>query len=109
MSRRQFEKPQNYPLSEAETQRRISNLIELGYIERASDVPHGAIPADTAIPAKTYYSLPVPFYAEEVYCCRDCGKKVVWTAFEKYQYYEVEKGNMYAKRVRCDSCHHKST
>lgn len=109
MPRRTAQKPQECPLSEAETQRRIKNLIALGYIKRASDLPNGAIPADTTIPANAYYSLPVPFYAEDVYCCRDCGKKVVWTALEKYQYYEVEKGDIYAKRVRCDACYHKST
>jgi Probable zinc-ribbon domain len=109
MSRRRSEKPQNYPLSEAEKQRRVRNLIALGYIGREGDVPDGAIPADTTVPARAYYSLPVPFYAQETYCCRDCGKDVVWTALEKYEYYEIGKGNMYAKRVRCDLCHHKST
>lgn len=109
MSRKQSENPQNYPLSEAEKQRRVKNLIALGYIERASDLPDGAIPADTTIPAKAYYSLPVPFYAQEMYRCRECGQEVIWTALEKYRYYEVEKGNMYAKRVHCDSCYHKST
>ena len=106
---RKSRKARNYPLSEAETQRRIKNLIALKYIERASDLPDGAIPADTTIPANAYYSLPTPFYAQEEYYCRACGKKVVWTALEKYEYYEVEKGNVYAKRVRCDSCHQKST
>lgn len=84
-------------------------MIALGYIERASDLPEGAIPADTTIPTKSYYSLPTPFYAEEVYRCRGCGKKTVWSALEKYQYYEAGKGNMYAKRVRCDECHEKRT
>jgi hypothetical protein len=96
------------PLSEAETQRRIQNLIALKYIQRASDLPDGAIPSDTTTPANGWYSLPKPFYHQEVYYCRDCGKKVIWTALEKHQYYEVEKGNVYAVRVRCDSCHHKS-
>jgi hypothetical protein len=109
MPRRRSEKLSADPLSEAEKQRRIRNLIALGYITRASDIPAGAIPADTAIPANGYYSLPVPFYAQEVYACRDCGKQVVWAALEKYQYYEAENGNKYGKRVRCDSCYHKST
>jgi hypothetical protein len=105
---RKSQKGRNYPLSDAETERRIKNLIALKYLERASDLPDGAIPADTTIPANGWYSLPVPFYDQEVYHCRDCGKKVVWTALEKYRYYELEKGNMYAKRVHCDSCHDKN-
>jgi len=44
---------------------------------------------------------------DEEYTCRDCGKMVRWTANEKFQYYEVEKGNMYARRVRCDPCYNK--
>jgi hypothetical protein len=102
-------KPQAYPLSESERKRRIRNLIALGYISAAGELPDEAIPADTSIPANSYYSPPMPFYAQEVYCCRDCGKQVVWTPLEKYQYYEIEKGNMYAKRVRCDSCFKKDT
>ncbi len=109
MARSHSERTDGYPFSEAEKQRRIRNLIALKYIERVSDIPDDAIPADTSIPAGAYYSLPAPFYAEEVYSCRDCGKKVVWTALEKYQYYEIEKGNMYARRVQCDSCHDKGT
>jgi len=49
------------PLSQAEVQRRIKNLIALGYIERASDMPAGAIPVATTIEANSWYSAPVPF------------------------------------------------
>lgn len=108
MSQHRTVRSQSNPLTEVEVNRRIQNLIALGYIERVSDLPDGAIPGDTVIPAGSYYSPPMPFYAQEEYCCRDCGKKVTWTALEKYQYYEVEKGNMYARRVRCDSCHTKN-
>ena len=101
--------PKTYPLSKAEIHQRISNLITSGYIHRASDLPDGAIPVDTEILANSYGSPPMPFYANEVFRCRDCGKEVVWTALEKYQYYEIDKGNIYARRVRCDSCHDKKT
>ena len=109
MPRRQSQKLQNNPLSGAEAQRRIKNLTTLGCIERASDIPDSAIPADITIPAGEHYSLPVPFFAQEVYCWRDCGKKIIWTALDKYRYYKVEKGNMYAKRGRCSSCYRKVT
>jgi hypothetical protein len=109
MSRRRSERSQDSPISEVERDRRIRNLIRLGYIERVSDVPEDAIPAQTTVPANSYYSLPMPLYTREDYSCRDCGKKVVWTPEEKFRYYEVEKGNMYARRVRCDSCHAKTT
>ena len=93
------------PLSRAERERRIKTLIELGYIERASEVPEGAIPATTTVPTRSWYSLPTPFYADEVFRCRKCGKATVWTALEKFQYYERDKGNMYAKWVRCQTCY----
>ena len=108
MSRPQSNERQQNPLSRSERERRIKNLIQLGYIASASDLPEGAIPAFTKVPARSWYSLPTPFYAEEIYRCRDCGKEAVWTAVEKYRYYEVEKGNMYAKRVRCDACYEKN-
>ena len=98
---------ERHPLSRSERERRIENLIHLGYIASANDLPEGAIPADTKVPARSWYSLPTPYYAEEIYRCRDCGKETVWTALEQYRYYEVEKGNMYAKRVRCDACYKK--
>jgi hypothetical protein len=78
-------KAQGRPLSDAETQRRIKNLIALKYMERARDLPDGAIPADATTPADGWYSLPVPFYHQEVYYCRDGGRKVIWTALEEYQ------------------------
>ena len=83
-------------------------MIRLGYITNACEISEAAIPALTKIPATTWGCLPTPFYADETYSCRDCGKKTVWTALEKFQYYEIEKRNMYAKRIRCDACHKKA-
>ena len=107
MHRPQSNERERNPLSGSERERRIKNLIHLGYIASASELPEGAIPALTEVPANSWGSLPTPFYAEEIYRCRDCGKKTVWTALEKYRYYEVEKGNRFAKRVRCDDCYKK--
>ena len=81
----------------------------LGYIQRASEVPDDAIPAYTTIPANGHYSLPMPIYVREEYKCRDCGARVEWTAQEKYDYFEVQNGNRYARRVRCDDCYGKTT
>lgn len=62
----------------------------------------------TANPAQlrhinTYGDLP-EFYIDQVFTCRDCGTKEIWRAHDQQWYYEVAKGHIDAKAVRCHSC-----
>ena len=47
---------------------------------------------------------PVMAYFDTVFRCRDRGREEVWTAEQQKWYYEVAKGPLYAKAVRCADC-----
>ena len=60
-----------------------------------------AFPKETANPEKFYLSS---YFSEEI-ICEDCGTLFTHTAKEKQNYFEVEKGNIYKRFIRCLSCH----
>jgi hypothetical protein len=51
----------------------------------------------------TYGFLP-EFYKGVDFICRDCGAKEVWSAVSQKFYYEICKGHIDARAVRCKSC-----
>lgn len=44
------------------------------------------------------------FYVDTAFICTDCRKEDVWTAKSQKWWYEVKKGSIYARAVRCQSC-----
>jgi ferredoxin-like protein FixX len=71
--------------------------------ERA--IPLGAVAADLAqqVPNNSYSSKPL-FYVDQPFDCVDCGTHEVWTASQQKWYYEVAKGSLYGRAVRCRAC-----
>ena len=55
---------------------------------------------ETAEPEKFYLS---DHYSEKI-VCQDCGVIFIHTAEEKHKYFEVQKGNIYKRFVRCNPC-----
>jgi len=51
----------------------------------------------------TYGQLPL-FYIDIAFRCRDCGSKELWTAKQQKWWYEIAKGHIDSKAVRCISC-----
>lgn len=51
----------------------------------------------------TYGILP-EFYEGVEFQCRDCGTQEVWSAASQKFYYEVCKGHIDARAVRCKTC-----
>ena len=51
----------------------------------------------------TYGLLP-DFYQSILFKCRDCDSDEIWTAQQQKWYYEVAKGHIDAKAVRCRKC-----
>jgi hypothetical protein len=48
---------------------------------------------------------PPPLYYEDLrFTCVDCGCEEVWTASQQKWWYEVAKGSIYARAVRCGAC-----
>ncbi len=44
------------------------------------------------------------FYIDLEFQCRDCGTRQTWTASRQKYYYEVLKGEIEGKPIRCRSC-----
>lgn len=53
------------------------------------------------------YTPPPTSYEDIEFECIDCGKREVWLAQDQKWYYEVAKGPLYAKAVRCQDCRYK--
>lgn len=52
----------------------------------------------------TYGVLPT-FYEDYAFTCRDCGSHEVWKAARQKWWFEVAKGAINSRAVRCRSCH----
>ena len=70
-------------------------------------LPDGAIPADQSKHAPHNSYDPPQYYVDEPFTCVDCGLKEVWTAEQQKWYYEVAKGPIYGRAVRCRECRRK--
>ncbi len=80
---------------------------EQGRIVSGRVIPEGAIPADqTKQAANNSYSPPL-YYADQEFNCVDCGSPETWTASQQKWYYEVAKGSIYGRAVRCRACRRK--
>ena len=54
----------------------------------------------------TYGFFP-EYYVDVAYICRDCGSEEIWTAKQQKWWYEVAKGNIESRAVRCYGCRKK--
>jgi len=51
---------------------------------------------------------PLPeYYVDVSYTCCDCGSKEIWTAKQQKWWYEIAKGNIDSRAVRCYGCRKK--
>jgi Probable zinc-ribbon domain len=62
------------------------------------------IPADTSQQAPNNSYSPPLFYEDTPFTCVDCGKEEIWTATQQKWWYEVAKGEIYSRAVRCREC-----
>ncbi|MFN0051249.1 MAG: zinc-ribbon domain-containing protein [Planctomycetales bacterium] len=50
---------------------------------------------------------PPEFYEDISFVCVNCGRHEVWTAAQQQWWYEVAKGSIYARAIRCRACRKK--
>jgi len=100
---RSISRPTERPKSEALP---VVDVMHVRFI-RARAIPKGAIPADLSRQAKNNSYDPPHFYVDQPFRCVDCGKQEVWTANQQKWYYEVAKGSIYGRAVRCRPCRQK--
>lgn len=68
-------------------------------------MPSRAVPADhRALSHNNTYGLLPDYYLDRPFVCRDCGAEEVWTAQQQKWWYEVAKGHIDSRAVRCRAC-----
>ncbi|NEX21810.1 hypothetical protein G3480_16085 [Thiorhodococcus mannitoliphagus] len=69
------------------------------------EAPSGSLPADhSALSHNNTYGLLPDYYVDQRFICRDCGAQEVWTASQQKWWYEVAKGHIDSRAVRCRAC-----
>jgi hypothetical protein len=74
-------------------------------LNSTKSVPLGAVAVDFAQLAHntTWSSLP-SFYIDTPFVCKDCGGHEIWTAKQQKWWYEIAKGRIETRAVRCRPC-----
>jgi hypothetical protein len=67
-------------------------------------IPPHAIGADMTKHASHNSYGPLFWYEDQAFKCLDCGQEQVWTAKEQQWWYEVAKGPIYTRAIRCRIC-----
>ncbi len=68
-------------------------------------VPLGAVAVDPAQLAHNYFCCSPPsFYIDSPFVCKDCGAHEIWTAKQQKWWYEIAKGRIDTRAVRCRPC-----
>jgi hypothetical protein len=72
---------------------------------RETPKPGGRIVADPSkqAPHNSYSGGPL-FYEDKPFICADCGKEEIWTAKQQQWWYEVAKGPIHSRAIRCREC-----
>jgi hypothetical protein len=65
------------------------------------------IPADLAAQVKNNSYCPPLYYDDIRFKCADCGADEVWTSEQQQWWYEVAKGPIFSKAIRCRACRNK--
>ncbi|WP_062260919.1 zinc-ribbon domain containing protein [Endozoicomonas arenosclerae] len=82
--------------------------VILNPYEDLESLPEGTIRADhkELSHINTYGSLPY-FYIDKLYICVDCKSEEMWSARDQKWWYEVAKGHIDSRAIRCLSCRNK--
>ena len=68
-------------------------------------LPLSAISANHAELAHNNTYGPLPFYyVDKSFLCKDCGSHEVWKAKQQKWWYEIVKGDINSRAVRCSLC-----
>jgi hypothetical protein len=93
-------------------QKRTAKSIERSSQSAQIVQPAGTAPCQPELLA-SYNSYGTPrfvergYYTDTPFVCRDCGKQELWKATQQKWWYEVAKGNVESRAIRCRSCRRK--
>lgn len=88
-------------------EQRLRKLAKAGRLANGIVIPEGAIAADLSAQAPNNSYDPPLYYRDYSFTCVDCGSAEVWTAGQQKWYYEVAKGSIYGRAIRCRDCRKK--
>lgn len=88
--------------------KRIKNLEKVDVYDKNIKPPAGSVKADhdELKHNNTYGPLPF-FYVDKLVVCKDCGKQEIWWADQQKWWYEVAKGHIDSKAIKCRDCRKK--
>jgi hypothetical protein len=77
--------------------------------QRDREVPAGALAVrESLLAPNNSYSVPDfvrrGYYEDQPFQCVGCGKAEVWTATQQRWWYEVAKGDVFTRALRCRAC-----
>src|SRR5262245_34185151 len=102
--RAQLDAKRNAKRKQAEKERR-EMLKAQGRLDANGEcIPEGAVVADLSQQATNNSYGPPTYYVDQPFQCVDCGKEEVWTASQQKWYFEVAKGSIYGRAIRCRAC-----
>jgi len=84
--------------------RRLVELGAEGRLANGEGLPEGAIAADLSQQAPNNSYSGLLYYVDQPFTCVDCRAEEVWTATQQKWYYEVAKGSIYGRAIRCRKC-----
>ena len=70
-------------------------------------MPEGSIVANLELQQENNSYGVKPYYTDQPFTCQDCGKHEIWTAKQQQWWYEIAKGNINSKAIRCRTCRHR--
>jgi hypothetical protein len=98
---------QKQRMAASERERRVSLLLERGWIRDAAEISLDAIPVDPErINLGGSYFRPICF-RDQAFVCRDCGTACTWAAESQRWYFETFSAPYYEQPVRCRACRRK--
>ena len=67
-------------------------------------IPSDALKADPSRQLLGWGSTPKPYYRDELFVCKSCGKLETWTALQQRWWYEIARGPIDTTAVACRAC-----
>jgi hypothetical protein len=84
---------------------RLARYAEAGKHSPLAAIRLGAVAADhVQLAHNNTYGLLPEFYLDRPFTCRDCAAQELWTARQQKWWYEIAKGPIDSRAVRCRPC-----
>lgn len=87
-------------------EKKVERAAAPGRERLLADIDAGrAIPVNgSAVVSRSVMPKVPKYYRDTTVVCRDCGKTETWTATQQKWWYEVAKGEIESKAIRCRAC-----